>query len=102
MYCTFQAKNKEGENLSGFGSVEFQEDSLCQSLKIKKATGEFKDGKLTGECVISYIDGSFMKAAFKNGVLHGLVRKFRCRFGDCDFFDFAPWKEPKHLWEVIN
>lgn len=88
------------DNLEGFGTVEFMKESLCQSFFIKKVTGYFKDGKLDGEAIVEYLDGSFMKANFKSGVMHGLVRKFWCKFGACDTFESEAWSQPRHLQEV--
>ena len=36
----------------------------------------------------------------EKGVLHGLSRKFWCRFGPCDLFEKREWTVPKYLWEV--
>ena len=83
--------------IAGYGTVEFLEESLCNSFNIKKATGTFSEGKLTGSAKITFMDGSFLQGSFKEGVLHGLVRKFRCKFGLCDFFEGASWSVPKHL-----
>ena len=110
--------------LNGFGNVTFVDDSLCvKSFGIRSAAGKFSEGKLEGEATVTYVDGSFMKANFRRGVLHGLarldlfnrgskldgeanvfeflsIRKFRCKFGLCDFFDRDSWSQPRHLWEI--
>lgn len=93
----------DGDLLSGVGTVTFSEDSLCShSFGIRAASGEFVDGKLEGTGVIEYNDGSFMRASFRAGVIHGMARKFRCKFGACDLFERESWSDPKHLWEVIK
>ena len=82
--------------------MEFLEESLCNSFNIKKATGTFREGKLNGAGTITFMDGSYLLGSFREGVLHGLVRKFRCKFGLCDFFESDSWSVPKHLWEVCK
>ncbi len=91
----------EGESVRGRGWVDFARDSLCQkSFQVARAEGDFVDGKLEGEGTVTFVDDSFMRANFRAGVLHGLVRKFWCRFGPCDAFDLKAWSEPRHLEEV--
>jgi len=87
--------------ISGSGEVKFGGDSLCTtSFEIRKAKGNFVEGKLEGEGVITFLDGSLLKGTFHKGVLHGLSRKFWCRFGPCDLFEKREWTVPKYLWEV--
>lgn len=90
----------EGQTLDGQGWVTFPEDSLCYSLKILKVTGQFNDGKLSGSARVDFTDGSWMRGNFNKGVLHGLVRKFWCKFGDCEYFESKKWSSPEHLKEV--
>jgi hypothetical protein len=85
----------------GFGEVTFAVDSLCSSsFDINKVRGLFEEGKLQGQGVVTFVDGSLMKGTFVKGVLHGLARKFRCKFGPCDLFEREEWSKPKFLWEV--
>ncbi|XP_059082047.1 histone-lysine N-methyltransferase SETD7-like [Tigriopus californicus] len=90
----------EGQTLDGQGWVVFPEDSLCYSLKILKVTGQFNDGKLSGSAKVDFTDGSWMRGNFVKGVLHGLVRKFWCKFGDCEYFESKKWSVPEHLKEI--
>ena len=108
--CDKCSRNESSHNLSfkvheisGTGEVKFAGDSLCTtSFEIRKARGNFVEGKLEGEGVITFLDGSLLKGTFHRGVLHGLCRKFWCRFGPCDLFEKKEWTIPKYLWEVRN
>ena len=81
--------------------MTFGSESLCStSFGIQKASGKFDEGKLEGEGIITFTDGSLLKGTFKKGVLHGLARKFWCMFGPCDLFEKEEWSNPVHLWEV--
>ena len=50
--------------------------------------------------MIVFVDGTRMKAVFHRGVIHGLVRKFWCRFGECDYFKDQKYRTPTYLQEV--
>ncbi len=82
----------------------YDEESFCfKTLKIDSIEGgkfsenEIIDGK---EVKVTFVDGSFAKTSFKAGRLHGIYRKFWCKFGPCDFFDLRAWRTPRHLAEV--
>ena len=56
------------EIISGTGEVKFGGDSLCTtSFEIRKAKGNFVEGKLEGEGVITFLDGSLLKGTFHKG-----------------------------------
>ena len=69
-------------------------------MNIRSIKSNFKYGKPNGKTIITYVDGSFSKVNFEDGVLKGPLIKYWCRFGSCDLMDLEAWRVPKHLQEI--
>jgi hypothetical protein len=92
--------NSNGQ-IFGNGKAVFETDSFCyKTLQIDGIESHFQNGRPTGKTTIFFVDGSFAKTHFVNGLLNGLYRRFWCKFGPCDHFDLEAWRKPKHLREV--
>jgi hypothetical protein len=96
-----QLKLTSNGNLSNSEVLIFNEnDSTCFSkLGVAKINGTFIEGYLNGMATIFFHNGSFIRAPFLNGSISGLLRKFSCQYGSCDF-DYQPWNVPNRLEEV--
>lgn len=81
--------------VEGDGKIFF--DEKC---KITSINGKFKNGMLHGKIRIDYQDGTFSRANFDQGALHGLFVHFWCKFGSCTQFDLEAWRKAKHLHEI--
>jgi hypothetical protein len=84
-------------------SVTMDKTSACFMMSnITAVAGKFEaDGLLSGEGVIRFKNETYLVGAFQQGVLHGLVREFWCRFGDC-VGEFEPDEDsvPVYLHKV--
>ena len=88
-------------NISGNGTIIFSPSSSCQTvLGIKSVTGNFNNGDLEGYGRLIFNNEWVTIGNFDRGILHGVVRTFRCKFGPCDLFENLAWSKPTHLSEV--
>ena len=88
--------------IKGKGLVTFDEKSNCvRKLNVKSVKSKFNaKGNPQGPALITFIDGSFAKANFQDGLLQGYYIKIWCRFGSCDLFDLDAWRAPRFLKEI--
>ena len=95
--CNIAIENANFHNTT----VNFDENNFCRKvLKIQSIQSDFIEGQPNGKSIITYHDGSYAKANFKDGILQGYLTKFWCRFGDCDLFEMKSWRIPRHLQEI--
>ena len=96
--------SKEALNIGqieGRDKVTFDDKAICRNvLKIESLEGDFIKGQPNGPIKLSFLDGSFAKANFKHGVLHGLYVGYWCKFGPCDLLELEAWRKPRHLREI--
>ena len=93
--------NSKGTLNGSSGVLIFNENnSICHSkLGVAKINGTFIGGLLNGAATIFFRNGSFIRTTFQNGSISGLLRRFSCQYGSCDF-DYQPWNVPNRLEEV--
>ena len=89
--------------INGNGSIVFSKESFCQKvLDIVNVTGKFVNGNLEGNVKIFFKNKEIMIANFCQGTLHGVLRRFRCEFGNCGIFEDPALNKPTKLAEVIK
>ena len=82
-------------------TTHFDENNFCRKvLNIQSIQSDFIEGQPNGTSIITYNDGSYAKANFRDGILQGYLTKFWCRFGNCDLFEMKSWRIPRHLQEI--
>ena len=80
----------------------FDVNSECyKNIRITRVEGFAKNGKLHGWCTLHEKDGTVVKGRFTNGILNGIVRKYRCKYGTCDISDDNNVSKPTFLAEVL-
>ena len=89
------------KKINGNGTIIFSSNSTCQTmLGIKNVTGNFINGDLEG-CGRIYFKNEWLTISnFRQGILNGVARTFRCKFGPCDLFENLAWSKPTYLSEV--
>jgi hypothetical protein len=100
-FFSFCDKNENfpNQNFDGVLSLEKSHRDCFSKFGISKLNGSFVGGNLNGMATIHFANGSLIRAPFDNGSLSGLVRKFSCLYGSCDF-DYEAWNVPNRLAEV--
>ena len=89
------------KNLDRNGTLILSEKSFCHKiLDITTVSGKFISGNLEGVGKITYKNQEIMVANFKNGVINGISRMFRCEYGSCGVFEDPNLNQPKKLAEV--
>ena len=89
-----------------FSTIRLAEGMISSSKSAKYIDDEAQNvkcdhGDYHGFCQINYRDGSWAKANFTHGILHGLFVRYQCQFGACDQFDSGhAWSQPRYLKEI--
>jgi hypothetical protein len=76
----------DGKLISGQGKV-FIASTVCNLQQIEYIEGYFSKGELSGNGQIFFSNGSFLICSFLMNAIHGLARKFDCKFGSCNLFE---------------
>ena len=94
--------NNATKNVKSYNTtVIFDEKNFCRTiLKIQSIQSDFILGQPNGKSIITYVDGSYTIANFKDGILQDYLIKFWCRFGTCDLPEMKSWRIPRHLKEI--